>query len=129
MNKGGKIVKKLYVLAMVLLVAAVVALPGAAQSAMWVGGELGGNLVGSSNADLKASAPGLNASATASGVAFDNPQVIGGLTVGYDFVNSGFGAYAWPDWMKYFSFATDFTYNRFSIQSQTLVSATSISMG
>ena len=41
--------KKIYVLAMVLLVAAVLALPGAAQSAMWVGGELGANFIGSSD--------------------------------------------------------------------------------
>ena len=40
------------------------------------------------------------------------PSVIGGATIGYDFVNAGFGAYAWPDWMKYFSFAMDITYNR-----------------
>ena len=42
--------------------------------------------------------------------------MIGGVTVGYDFVNSGFGAYAYPDWMKYFSFALDYTYNRLTIQ-------------
>ena len=41
--------------------------------------------------------------------------MIGGATIGYDFVNSGFGAYAWPDWMKYFSFAMDITYNRLNI--------------
>ena len=40
------------------------------------------------------------------------PTVIGGGTIGYDFVNAGFGAYAFPDWMKYFSFALDLTYNR-----------------
>ena len=44
------------------------------------------------------------------------PSVIGGMTIGYDFVNAGFGAYAWPDWMKYFSVATDVTYNRLMIQ-------------
>ena len=42
--------------------------------------------------------------------------MIGGVTLGYDFVNTGFGAYAYPDWMKYFSFAMDFTYNRLTIQ-------------
>ena len=42
--------------------------------------------------------------------------MIGGAIIGYDFVNAGFGAYAWPDWMKYFSFAMDFTYNRLTIQ-------------
>ena len=43
--------------------------------------------------------------------------MIGGATLGYDFVNSGFGAYAWPDWMKYFSFAMDLTYNRLRLHS------------
>ena len=42
--------------------------------------------------------------------------MIGGVTIGYDFVNAGFGGYAYPDWMKYFSFALDFTYNRLTIQ-------------
>ena len=44
-----------------------------------------------------------------------DPSVIGGITLGYDFVNTGFGGYNYPDWMKYFGFATDFTYNRIDI--------------
>jgi hypothetical protein len=43
------------------------------------------------------------------------PSVIGGAMIGYDFVNTGFGGYAYPDWMKYFSVATDFTYNRLNL--------------
>ncbi len=35
--------KKMYVLGMAVLVAALLALSGVAQSAMWVGAELGGN--------------------------------------------------------------------------------------
>jgi opacity protein-like surface antigen len=42
--------------------------------------------------------------------------VIGGATIGYDFVNSGFGAANYPSWMQYFSFAMDITYNRLAIQ-------------
>ena len=45
--------------------------------------------------------------------------MIGGATIGYDFVNAGFGAYAYPDWMKYFSFAMDFTYNRLTSSENT----------
>ena len=41
---------------------------------------------------------------------------MGGVTLGYDFVNAGFGGYAYPDWMKYFSFAMDLTYNKLAIQ-------------
>ena len=39
--------------------------------------------------------------------------------MGYDFVNAGFGAYAWPDWMQYFSFAMDFTYNRLDVKENS----------
>ena len=51
------------------------------------------------------------------------PSVIGGATIGYDFVNTGFGAYAWPDWMKYFSFAMDITYNKLNINGGQTVGA------
>jgi opacity protein-like surface antigen len=105
---------------MVFLVAAVMALPGAAHSSMWVGGELGGNFIGNNSIDATASIPGFNASATANNVKWNNPSVIGGITLGYDFVNTGFGGYNYPSWMQYFSFATDFTYNRNDISSQTL---------
>ena len=98
---------KACLLGMVVLLAALLALPGVGQSAMWVGAELGGtfqpNTVFSVNG-------------TTTGHTQIMPAVIGGLTLGYDFVNAGFGAYAWPDWMKYFSFATDITYNRLMVQ-------------
>jgi hypothetical protein len=103
--------KKLYVLGVAALVTAMLALSGVAQSAMWVGAELGGNfpLSGDINADIGPFSRSL------SEVTYQ-PSVIGGATIGYDFVNSGFGAYAWPDWMKYFSFAMDITYNKLNIR-------------
>jgi opacity protein-like surface antigen len=110
-------VKKIYVLAMVLLLAAVVALPGAAQSAMWVGGELGANFIGSNDVKINDVGPGFNDTIKFKGANFE-PSVIGGLTVGYDFVNAGFAGYAYPDWMKYFGFAVDYTYNRAVVRSQ-----------
>ena len=100
--------KKMYVLGVAALVAAMLAMSGVAQSAMWVGAQLGGNF---NNADAKLSAGPFSASNSV----FIKPSVIGGATLGYDFVNSGFGAYAYPDWMKYFSFALDLTYNRLVI--------------
>jgi hypothetical protein len=102
--------KKLYVLGVATLVAAMLAMSGVAQSAMWVGAELGGNF-NSANLDVTVG----NFSGSTS--VFIRPSVIGGATIGYDFVNSGFGAYAWPDWMKYFSFAMDLTYNRLQVYS------------
>jgi hypothetical protein len=46
------------------------------------------------------------------------PSVIAGLTLGYDFVREGFLGYNYPDWMKYFSVVTDFTFNRFDMREQ-----------
>jgi len=110
--------KKMYVLGVAALVAAMLALSGVAQSAMWVGAELGGNFP--ANTDIKADLGPFNG--TLSGVGI-RPSVIGGATIGYDFVNSGFGAYAWPDWMKYFSFAMDITYNKLNINGGQTVDA------
>jgi hypothetical protein len=100
--------KTTYVLGVVVLLAALLALPGVSQSAMWVGAELGGNFSVVDEIDVG----GVNA-----GSAKPSPAVIGGVTIGYDFVNAGFGAYAWPEWMKYFSFATDITYNRLNVNA------------
>ncbi len=99
--------KKTYLLGMAVLVAALLALSGVAQSAMWVGAELGGTFQPNTN---------FTVNGNTTGGSQVMPAVVGGLTLGYDFVNAGFGAYGWPDWMKYFSVATDFTFNRLSIQ-------------
>jgi hypothetical protein len=99
----------LWVLSVVGL-AALLALSGVAQSAMWVGAQIGGNF--QPGPDMRMSGNGFNSSLKTE----VRPSVIGGATLGYDFVNAGFGAYAWPEWMKYFSFATDITYNRLTIQ-------------
>jgi hypothetical protein len=102
--------KKTYVLGVAVVLAGLLALTGVAQSAMWVGAELGGNF--NAYPTVRVSAPGGSRSSNTE----VRPSVIGGVTIGYDFVNAGFGAYAWPDWMKYFSFAMDYTYNRLTIQ-------------
>ena len=108
--------KKMYVLGVAALVAAMLALPMVAQSAMWVGAEIGGNFP--TNTDVKVDAGPLTGTLTNVGI---QPSVIGGAIIGYDFVNTGFGAYAWPDWMKYFSFATDVTYNKFNIKTNQTI--------
>jgi opacity protein-like surface antigen len=100
----------MYVLGVATLVVALLALSGVAQSAMWVGAELGGNF--QPYPEISVNGRGLSTSSQTE----IRPSVIGGATIGYDFVNAGFGAYAWPDWMKYFSFAMDITYNRLCIQ-------------
>jgi opacity protein-like surface antigen len=94
------------VLGLMFLALTLVLLPGQAKSAMWVGGELGGNFISSANINV--------GDTTLRDVKFQ-PSVIGGVTVGYDFVNTGFAGYNWPTWMQYFSFAVDFTYNRMDV--------------
>jgi len=110
--------KKTYVLGMAVLVAALLAMSGVAQSAMWVGAQIGGNFPLDTNITATSGAD----TATASGVHIQ-PSVIGGVIIGYDFVNSGFGAYAWPRWMQYFSFAMDITYNLLEIRGGQTVGA------
>ena len=107
--------KKAYrLVGLAFLVLTLVALPGVASSAMWVGVEIGGNFVASPDVDIT------NGGTTTFKKVKVDPSVIGGVTIGYDFVKEGFGGYNWPDWMKYFSFATDFTYNRFDTRKQNL---------
>jgi hypothetical protein len=103
--------KKAWVAGMVLMLTTLLALSDVSQAAMWVGAQLGGNFSVASN---RIEVDGINR-----GRAYFGPAVIGGATIGYDFVNTGFGAYAWPEWMKYFSVATDITYNRLSLDSDS----------
>ena len=93
----------------VCLVAALMLLSGVAHSAMWVGAELGGNFI--NNIDVNFGSIKLK-NATV------DPSVIGGITAGYDFVNTGFLGYNWPAWMKYFHLVADFTYNRMNVPGQ-----------
>jgi hypothetical protein len=107
--------RKLYGFGLVALLATLLVLPGVCQGAMWVGGELGVNWAGSNDIDL--TSPAFAGKLTAKDVQADT-TAIGGITIGYDFVNSGFLGHDWPDWMKYFFFATDFTYNRNNFRNQ-----------
>jgi len=107
--------KKMYVLGVAALMAALLAMSGVAQSAMWVGAEIGGNFPLATDLDINISGLGVPASGSLTGVGI-RPSVIGGATIGYDFVNSGFGGRAWPSWMQYFSFAMDITYNKLEIR-------------
>jgi hypothetical protein len=107
---------KWYVLSLVLLVAALLALPGVARSAMWVGAELGG----SCDMDTDVTIHINDVKTVAKAVAYTNPAVIGGINIGYMFVNAGFGGRAWPDWMKYFFVATDFTFDRWVVRHQNV---------
>lgn len=102
--------KTRYAVGVAVLLAALLAFAGVGQCAMWVGAEFGGNWA-TGNAETNIYGVPFSAKTN-----FDG-SVIGGAIIGYDFVNSGFGAYAWPDWMKYFSIATDITYNNLRLKS------------
>jgi len=97
-----------------LQVAAVLLLPGAAQGGMWLGAQAGTNYIPNTNIVQKES-PGLQR--TYEDVAFD-ANFSGGLTLGYDFVNKGFGGNVWPDWMKYLSLVLDLTYEDIGFKHQ-----------
>lgn len=50
-----------------------------------------------------------------------DPTVLGGLKLGTWFVHEGFAGYSgYPDWMKYFGFYTDFSFQRLEMHSQTI---------
>ncbi|MBM4275968.1 MAG: hypothetical protein FJ134_16135 [Deltaproteobacteria bacterium] len=97
------------------LTLALVMLSGSAQARMWVGAQIGANFAASQDVTMND---------TGDVVVWKNarvePAVIAGLTIGYDFVREGFLGYNYPDWMKYFSFAVDFTYNRYDMREQFL---------
>jgi hypothetical protein len=112
LNTGGIAMKgRGFFVVMAVFLSALLMLPVASQAAMWVGAELGGNLAAATG---EIEAGGIDA-----GRNRFNAAVIGGPIIGYDFVNTGFGGYAWPEWMKYFSVATDITYNRLDFDSGT----------
>jgi hypothetical protein len=95
----------------IAVLATALLLPAVAGAAMWVGGQVGGSFF--ANQDV---------TQVGKGVSFANqkfdPSVIGGIQIGYDFVKAGFLGRNWPEWMKYFSFATDLTYNRMMMRDQ-----------
>jgi hypothetical protein len=100
-------------LGLMFLALTLVLAPGVGNAAMWVGGQIGGHIQDNTGIDISA----LGVTATLQDVKME-PSVIGGVTIGYDFVKEGFLGYNWPDWMKYFGFAVDFTYNRMDIRGQ-----------
>ncbi|MBM4294984.1 MAG: hypothetical protein FJ126_08805 [Deltaproteobacteria bacterium] len=98
-----------------LLVLALAMAPAAAQARMWVGVQLGGNMASNTDIDINTGVAATSGTVQHAGI---DTSVIAGVTIGYDFVREGFGGYDYPDWMKYFSVATDFTFNRFDFPNQ-----------
>ncbi len=109
-----------------MLVGALLALPGAAQAEMYVEGYIGGAM--GANAPMSPSASQFNdlgdgflqtASASAHLPGRIDPAVIGGLKLGTWFTKEGFLGYDYPDCMKYFGFYLDFSFQRLNFRPQT----------
>ena len=104
---------------LLLMVAISLIIPNAGTAAVWVGAQAGPNFV------ADGSVKGLGSFQTHTDITISRlknvrtePAVLAGIIVGYDFVKEGFGGYAWPNWLKYFSVAVDLTYNDFSQKAQ-----------
>jgi len=91
---------------------AMLLLPGVVWGGMWVGVQAGLNYTPNANIVQK---PYLAEQRTYENVKFD-VNFLGGLTIGYDFINEGFFGRTWPAWMKYFSLVLDSTYENISFQ-------------
>jgi opacity protein-like surface antigen len=98
--------KFLAVFGVVLLTVTLLALPGPAKAEIYMEAYLGG--AGASN--FHSSESNLSVSAS--------PAVIAGLKLGTWFVPTGFLGYQYPDWMKYFGFYTDFSFQRLNVAQQ-----------
>jgi len=98
---------------------ALMLMPGLGQAGMWVGLQGGANWT--ADTDVRTPA-GTGWSAETFPNVKRDVAALGGIIIGYDFVKEGFLGYNYPEWMKYFSFCTDFTYNRATSRSQTVYS-------
>src|SRR5208337_46895 len=117
----------------VFLAVALVALAAPASAEMYVEGYLGGTAAANMGQALTIQdIPGLGKN----GITQDNhlqfpgtsdATVLGGLKLGTWFVKEGFAGYSgYPDWMKYFGFYTDFSFQRLEMRGQTLSGTTKI---
>jgi opacity protein-like surface antigen len=130
--------KKTWAVVGMVLLAALLVLPGPASSEMYVEGYLGGVGVdkdsqsfsqsGSWSARDSGEVEGGTWARTysASGILsgnfpgrFDNPFFTGGMKLGLWFDRTGItGGYNWPDWMKYFGFYIDLSYHNLHYRKQ-----------
>jgi len=118
--------KKVLAVVAVVLLAALLVMPGPASGEMFVEAYLGGG--GAASDSLNPSYGGsrtlfgnvftTNGTASIPG-RFDNPYFIGGLKIGAWFDKSGvLAGVNFPDWMKYFGFWLDFSYHRLDYREQ-----------
>jgi hypothetical protein len=119
----------------ILILAALLALPAAAKAEMYVEAYLGGAWAADSG--IKSAVPhppntgpnGIYGYGPAGEFFTANggisPSVLGGLKLGTWFVPTGFLGYNYPDWMKYFGFYLDLSYQRLDFSREQLSALTS----
>ena len=112
----------------IFLAVALVALCIPASAEMYVEGYLGGTAAANMGQALTVHDTLITQNAEDSPMRFSgtpDAAVLGGVKLGTWFVKEGFAGYSgYPDWMKYFGFYTDFSYQRFEMRGPT--SGTSI---
>ncbi|PKN96250.1 MAG: hypothetical protein CVU43_21685 [Chloroflexi bacterium HGW-Chloroflexi-5] len=92
-------------------------LPGVAWGGLWMGVQGGPRYIPDTDMVQRTS---WNFEKTYENIKFD-VNVVGGLTVGYDFINQGFLGRDWPFWMKYFGVVLDATYENLSFDQQMVM--------
>jgi hypothetical protein len=125
----------------VVLLAALVVMPGTAKSEMYLEGYLGGVATPSDSQSFSQSGSGVqdfgvyrdpianivdSVAYTASGALsgkfpgrFDNPFFTGGMKLGIWFDKTGItGGYNWPTWAQYFGFYLDLSYHNLDFKKQ-----------
>lgn len=110
--------KKSYGILGVLLLAALLVMPGAAQAEMYVEAYAGFNATTDMSTSTTVAYPGTAWTGTFNTPGYGDAAVIGGLKIGTWFVPTGFLGYNYPDWMKYLGFYTDFSYHRLNLSGR-----------
>ena len=118
--------RTVYVVFGLFLAVALVALAAPASAEMFVEGYLGGTAATNINQaftiqDLRGSGgPGFSNASQDNHLQFSgapDPTVLGGLKLGTWFVKEGFAGYSgYPDWMKYFGFYTDLSFQKLEMR-------------
>ena len=118
--------RTVYVVFGLFLAVALVALAAPASAEMFVEGYLGGTAAANINQaftiqDLSGSGgPGFSNAIQNNHLQFSgtpDPTVLGGLKLGTWFVKEGFAGYSgYPDWMKYFGFYTDLSFQKLEMR-------------
>jgi opacity protein-like surface antigen len=108
------------------LAAAFLAIPVVVRAEMYVEGYLGGATAADMGSRITTTFPGTSIYGKFTVPPDSNLAVIGGLKIGTWFVPTGFPGYHCPDWMKYFGFYTDFSYQRLDIADHRITLLSSI---